>query len=94
MGKHAYAGSCGPLADGECAAPAGFEPGWPSGETFSVGVFQWVLLASGKGVKRGRVKVRVGGRIGDAHKVAEKAREVCQELDAGTYTGPKKVMVK
>lgn len=92
VGKHAYAGSCAPPGVGGVAQDFG---GVFSGQhRFSVGIFQWVLLSSGKGVKRGPVKVRVVGYISDAHKIAEKAREVCQELDAGTYTGPKKVTVK
>lgn len=63
-------------------------------QTFSVGVFQWVLKVSGNGIKRSAVKVRVRGQCHDAEKVYAKAREIAAELDAGTYAGPKNVTVR
>lgn len=55
--------------------------------TFSVGIFEWVPRANGKGVKRGPVKVRVRGK--DVSKIRRRAREIAAELDAGAYRGPK-----
>lgn len=93
VGKHAFAGSCAPPGVNE--ASGGWDGGtYRSWEMFSVGIFQWVLRASGKGVKRGPVKVRVEGRTTDAKLVAAKARAICELLDIGAYTGPKNVKVR
>lgn len=81
LGRHAFAGACDPTA---------YRP--HSQLTFSVGIFPWVAKKSG-GLKRGKVVVRVYGDIGMAHKVHEKASEICKALDAGTYEGPKRVNV-
>jgi len=93
VGKHAYAGSCAPPGSGALDAREwSFRGSYQ--ETFSVGIFQWVLLASGRGVKRGPVKVRVFGPVFRAEEVAEKAREIVEALDNGSYNGPKRVQVK
>lgn len=81
LGKHAWASSCGP-GDGY-----GFH-------TFSVGVFEWVKRSSRFGVKRGLVKVRVEGLSSQSEAVYAKAAEVVNQLDAGTYAGPKRIRVK
>lgn len=94
VGKHSYAGSCGPMGMGIPGAKPFQWYGSIPQETFSVGVFQWVLLKSGKGVKRGPVKVRVSGRVDDAAKIAAKAQAICELLDLGAYTGPKNVTVR
>ena len=62
-------------------------------KTFSVGVFAWVPAKTG--IKRGAAKVRVSGPVShDGRKlVYDKALEVANALDAGTYTGPKLVRV-
>ena len=86
-GKHTFEGSCAP-ADGN---PWGMSPGQ---ETFSVGVFAWVKTANGKGLKRGPVKVRVYGRVGNAHLVHAAAKGVCDLLDIGAYGGPKRLHVR
>ncbi len=59
--------------------------------TVSVGCFQWV--PGYDNLKRGKVKVRVSGPRRLADKIKDKAREICAQLDAGTYTGPKYVKV-
>jgi hypothetical protein len=59
-----------------------------------VGVFEWVLTSNGKDVKRGPVKVRIQGRTDQPDAVYLKAIEVAKQLDAGTYTGPKRIRVK
>ena len=80
-GKHGFSGSC---------APGGAGTLW---HTFSVGVFQWVAKAGGRGVKKSAVKVRVKGVCSTPEKVYEKAAEIIAALDAGTYSGPRNVSV-
>lgn len=79
-GKHGFSGAC---------RPGGEYPGQFT--TFSVGVFEWVPKASGKGVKRSAVKVRVSGLTAQPERVDAKAAEIVAALDAGTYKGPKHV---
>ena len=81
-GKHDFDGSCDPTKRGV---------GWAGQETFSVGVFEWQQKSSRKGLKRGKVKVRVVGLVSEPGRVYAKAREVADRLDAGTYAGPKTV---
>ena len=80
-GKHGFSGACVPGS------------GWPGQHTFSVGVYEWVPKASGKGCKKSAVKVRVSGPIDDYDRVYAKAAEITAAIDAGTYTGPKHVRV-
>lgn len=63
--------------------------------TFSVGVFAWIPLQSGAGVKRGPAKVRVTGlRTSDGYEAVQRAAaSVAHALDAGTYTGKKTFQV-
>jgi hypothetical protein len=81
LGKPAWASSCGPAE------------GYGS-HTFSVGVFEWVERSTRFGVKRGLIKVRVEGLSSQSEAVYAKAAEVVNQLDAGTYTGPKRIRVK
>jgi len=83
-GTHSYDGACRP---GACAMSMS------SQKTFSVGIFEWVPKAHCKGYKRGPVKVRVYGLVSDPRSVDIKAREIVTALNAGTYTGPKRVRV-
>ena len=80
-GKHDFDGSC---------APFGREAFFGQ-KTFSVGIFQWLRKSSGKGLKRGPVKVRVSGYVSDADKVYARARLIVGELDRGEYRGTKNV---
>lgn len=79
-GTHGFAGNCAPGALNQLSGPQ---------ETFSVGVFEWLPKSSGKGVKKGPVKVRLRGSMSDPDEVYAAARSVCAQLDAGTYKGPK-----
>ena len=79
-GEHDFDGACAP------------RPPFGSNLTFSVGVFEYVEKRS-VGLKRGKVKVRVKGPTSDPERVFAKAREIVEQLDAGTYTGPKNVSV-
>ena len=87
IGKHEFSGSCAPGV------------GWVNYINFSVGIFEW-MPCNFKGkprmdcCKRGKVKVRVSGNISCEHAVYKKAREICQQLDAGTYDGPRHVIIK
>ena len=78
-GTHEYSGKC---------APGDYGNMWL---TFSVGVFEWVPRANGKGTKRSKAKVRVKGPTRTPDLVYAKAREIADSLDAGTYAGPKTV---
>ena len=58
------------------------DPATPTGEympyrTFSVGCFQWVSRANGKGLKRGRVRYRVKGPKSDPQSVYREAQSFC-----------------
>lgn len=64
----------------------------PNHATFSLGVFEWVPAKSG-GVKRSAVKVRVRGLCSNAAAVEAEAARVANELNNGTYSGPKRVTV-
>jgi hypothetical protein len=52
-------------------------------ETFSVGIFQWIPKANGKGLKKSAVKFRVKGSSKHPERVYEKAYEMCEFLDNG-----------
>lgn len=84
--KHDYSGSCGPGSSFNMSAY--------TQETFSVGIFQWLPKSSKNGLKKSSVKVRVSGKVSDPDKVYAKAEEICKQLDAGSYTGPKNVRAR
>ena len=63
-------------------------------QTFSVGIFEWLAKANGRGVKRGAVKVRVKGPIHTEQAVLDKAREIAHQLDTGSYQGPRTVAAR
>ncbi len=49
--------------------------------TFSVGVFQWLPKASGKGLKRSTT-IRVNGYVADPQRAFDRADELCRQLNA------------
>lgn len=61
--------------------------------TISTGIFKWQLKASGKYLKRSAVIVRVKGSRENLDKIYEKAREICLQLDAGTYQITRKIVI-
>lgn len=63
-------------------------------KTFSVGVFEVLPKSSGNGTKRGKVRVRVSGKVADRVRVHAKADKICAQLEAGTYVGPKTVRLR
>lgn len=81
IGTHGIAGKCLP------------DRAWPSQETFSLGVFEWLPTKDGHATKRGKVKVRIVGSVSHPEAVKRKATEIAAQLDAGTYAGPKTVRV-
>ncbi len=50
-------------------------------ETFSVGVFQWVKRASGKGLKRTAVVKRIRGSVSNPEEVYSEAQKCCDQLN-------------
>ena len=81
VGTHGFtAGGCAPT-----------RPHDYSHRTFSVGVFQWVAATAARRVKKGSALVRVSGPTSNPEAVYAKARAIVAELDAGTYSGPKRV---
>ncbi len=63
-------------------------------ETFSVGCFQWVKKANGKGLKKSAVKFRVKGPSSAPELVFNAAKEICSELDNGWAPTTKSMTVK
>lgn len=59
--------------------------------TFSVGIFQWILSADGKHMKKGKAKVRVSGLVIDKQRVFEVAESIVNDLDSGNWDGRKTV---
>lgn len=57
--------------------------------TFSVGVFQWILKDSGKGLKRGPVIKRIKGYLAKPEEVYRQADQLCKELNAKWKRGAK-----
>jgi hypothetical protein len=70
--------------------PATYKPLCGRFSAFSVACFQWLPKAKG-GLKRGRCVVRVFGPTSRPDLVYSKATEICNQLNAGTYAGPKNV---
>lgn len=69
--KHDFSGNCAPDPNGVAYPQA----------SFSVGIFQWLLKISGKGLKKSAVKYRVRGSISNYQLVYKRAEEICNELD-------------
>ena len=63
--------------DGACA------PGNAHGryETFTLGIFQWIPKASGKGLKRGKVIRRVEGRTDSPDEVFARAQTIVDQMN-------------
>ncbi len=76
--------------DGSCAPGSHYSSGQVS---FSVGVFQWLPTAAGRGLKRSPVKIRIKGYMSEPERVYAAAREVCTKLDAGWVPDKKSISV-
>lgn len=64
--------------DGECAPHRGPSGHWT---TFTLGIFEWEAKASGKGLKRGKILVRVKGQTANPGPAYEEARDRCRTLN-------------
>lgn len=60
-------------------------------KTFSLGVFEVLKTKDELRYKKGKVKVRVIGHVSEPDRVYQVARVVADQLDAGTYNGPKSI---
>lgn len=71
-----FYGACAPAenADGTY--------GYVGGETFTLGCFQWVPMARGKKVKKGKVQYRVKGISTDPAAAFKAARDFCAKKNA------------
>jgi len=72
--------------DGECAPSKGLAPY----QTFSVGIFQLIPKARGRGIKRGKVFCRVKGFTSKPQRVYKLAEEICLRLNSRKGWKPKK----
>ena len=68
--------------DGACDPAKGYMPAGQ--QTFTLGIFQWIPKAGGRGLKRGKVVERVRGSVYDAEAVREKARDRVAFLNSPT----------
>jgi hypothetical protein len=71
--------------DGSCAPKLLPSGEWTrgQGETFTLGVFQWLGMKSGKGLKRGRVIKRFHGTRHDPKTTYDAAAEYVRKLNNG-----------
>ncbi len=76
--------------DGMCTPGSGNSASY---NTFSVGIFKWVAKSNGTELKRTKAIVRVKGSVSAPQNVYEKATEICEQLDNGTYSGKKTITV-
>lgn len=83
-GRWDFDGDCAPATDGDRLVA------WYT--SFSVGVFQWLTKADGKGLKRSPAACRVKGWVSRPDQAYAVAREVVRRLEAGELlptTAPK-----
>ena len=74
-GKYGYDGSCKPTKE---------RPRMSGQVSFSLGIFRWVEMKTGKGLKREKVFTRVTGPVSQAELVYATAERICDMLDNGT----------
>ena len=80
--KHDFSGMCAPNSKGASMHT-----------TFSVGIFQWLPKASGKGLKKSAVKFRIKGSVSESDKVYRTANVFCSQMDVGVYPKTKSMTV-
>lgn len=69
------------------------EMGWGN-KTFSVGIYQWLMRANGKSLKKSKTIVRVSGPVEKPESVYSKADEIRDQLNGKSYTGKSNVSVR
>ncbi len=62
--------------------------------TFSIGVFQWLLKNNKKEMKKSNSLVRIKGFGENPDDVYDTAEEIIKQLDSGNYSGKKNVNVQ
>jgi hypothetical protein len=77
-----FDGACAPGLDGPDPKEA-----WVN-ETFSLGIFQWVPKAGGKGLKRSKSFRRVRGPVGSRAEVFAKAERIVADFNASRFLVP------
>lgn len=65
-----------------------------NGKSFSVNIFKWGLKTNGKEMKPLKCVVRVSGSPLNKEKVFESCENIIKDLDNGTWSGKKSVIVK
>lgn len=63
-------------------------------QSFSVGVFRWVMKSNGKEMKRDSVLIRIKGKSENRKQVFDRAEKVINALEAGNFVGSKIIEVK
>ena len=86
--RHSYSGECAPGSNYKGPVPT------TNFSTFSVGIFQWIPKASGKGLKKSPVKFRIKGYTSDPQKVYDLATKLCRAFDGGWKPDTKSETVK
>lgn len=67
-----FSGACSPGGPAQLACGQ---------QTFSVGIFQWVPKAGGKGLKKSAVKYRLKGSFHNPEELYARAQAKCDELN-------------
>jgi hypothetical protein len=78
LNKHDFSGSYAPGKSDYVLLSEYF-----SNKTFSVGIFQWIPKADGKGMKKSAVKYRIYGLPANKKAVYKRAQYVCRLMDLG-----------
>ena len=63
-------------------------------QSFSVNIFKWGLKSNGKEMKPLKCVVRVSGSPSNKEKIFESCENIIKDLDNGTWSGKKSVIVK
>lgn len=87
LGSWDFDGDCAPKEDGSDVHR------WQS-PSFTLGIFQVEAKAQGKGIKRGKVQLRVEGATANPGPAYALARKTCLELNAGADPGSYKKRLK
>lgn len=83
VGKHDF--------DADYARRQAKATGW---ESFSFGIFKWGMKSNGKEMKPTAAVVRVKASPKDVEAAISRAEQIVSQLDAGSYSGAKTVVIK
>ena len=76
--------------DGSCAPGS---KGYFGGITFSVGIFQWIPKAGGRGLKRGKVIKRIKGLYNNPEEAYQRATRICKNLNRQWAESPGSIIL-